>query len=125
MNKQDYANYLASLSDWHQEIVREHLADYGEILPHVLANCITVPLLEALRDDDSGRIAKHCGIVEILWQEGDPEIRNVLEVTILERLSDDAMLWKRFGSAISPAFRDWINREIVPDFRKYLNIKKL
>ncbi|MDE6088183.1 MAG: hypothetical protein K2G25_07325, partial [Oscillospiraceae bacterium] len=94
MNQQNYADYLALLSDWHKKMVEEHIADYGEILPHVLADCITVPLVNALRDDCTEWIVKYCAVLEVLWKEGSPEIQNVLEVTILERLTDDAILLK-------------------------------
>ncbi|MDE5885671.1 MAG: hypothetical protein K2H29_11440 [Oscillospiraceae bacterium] len=121
MNQQNYADYLASLSDWHKKMVEEHIADYGEILPHVLVDCITVPLMDALRNDCTEWIVKYCAVLEVLWKDGNPEIQNVLEVTILERLTDDAILWRKFGRSISSAFRNWINQEIVPYFRTYLN----
>lgn len=125
MDKREYAEYLASLSEWHKTIVEEHLADYEEILPHVLADCITFPLLDALRNDQTELIKKYCAVIEMLWKEGDSDILNVLEVTILEHLTDDPVCWQKFGKFISSKFRKWVNQEIIPYFRTYLTVEKL
>ncbi|MDE5754324.1 MAG: hypothetical protein K2H89_07280 [Oscillospiraceae bacterium] len=125
MNKKGYAKYLASLSEQHKKIVEEHIADYGEVLPHVLADCITLPLLEALRNDHTETIEKYCAVLEILWKEGDSDILNVLEVTILKHLTDDPECWQKFGKSISCKFRNWINQEIIPYFKTYLTVERL
>ncbi len=125
MDKKEYAEYLASLSEQHKKFVEKHITDYGEILPHVLADCLTLPLSDALRNGHIEMIQKYCAVLETLWKEGDSNILNVLEVTILEYLTDDPQCWQRFGKSISPEFRSWINREIVPYFKTYLTVEKL
>ena len=48
-----------------------------------------------------------------MWKLGDEAVRNVVDVTILERLSDDDSVWQRFGGFISDEFKCYINQEIL------------
>ena len=40
-------------------------------------------------------------------------LRNVVDVTILERLSDEDAVWQKFGKAISKEFKEYINEEVL------------
>lgn len=64
-------------------------------------------------------------LLEKMWQEGDEAVRNVLDVTILERLSDDEDAWQAMGRQVSPAFRDIINRVIMPNNGMFAGVKPL
>ena len=39
-------------------------------------------------------------------------LRNVVDVTILERLSDEDAVWQKFGKAISKEFKEYIKEYI-------------
>lgn len=111
----DGARLISGLTRDGWEALNEHLWDYGEILLHLFAEHITEPLLHMLEKESTSRrsIEIYCKAVELLWQHGDDAVVNVMDVTILERLSDDAVLWKKFGSYISDEFRIYINTEVL------------
>ena len=48
-----------------------------------------------------------------MWKKGNEEVNNVVDVTILERLSDDIEIWNRFGEYISDEFKRYINDEAI------------
>ncbi len=87
---------------------------------------INEPLIELLaKNEDIAKIKKYCGFIEDMWFLGDEAVKNVVEVTILERLTDDAALWQRFGGFISREFKGVINNEIIPRFRVWLEVALL
>lgn len=56
----------------------------------------------------------HCMYWIDTWREqGDEAVRNVVDVTKLERLSDDKSLWQKFGRFISMEFKQYINQEVL------------
>ena len=111
----DGARLISGLTRDGWEALKEHLWDYGEILLHLFAEHITEPLLHMLEKESTSRrsIEIYCKAIELLWQYGDDAVVNVVDVTILERLSDDKILWQRFGAYISEAFRTYINTEVL------------
>lgn len=111
----DGAGLISGLTRDGWEALNEHLWDYGEILLHLFAEHITEPLLHMLEKESTSRrsIEIYCKAIELLWQYGDDAVVNVVDVTILERLSDDAVLWQKFGSYISDEFRTYINTEVL------------
>lgn len=48
-----------------------------------------------------------------MWKYGDDAVKNVVDVTILERLSDEEIIWERFGLFISKEFKNYINEEVL------------
>ena len=58
-------------------------------------------------------IQKYISFVERMWSQGDETVQNVVDVTILEYLSDDEEVWIHFGTYISDNFRNYINRELI------------
>lgn len=112
----DGAKLISGLTRDGWEALNEHLWDYGEILLHLFAaEQINEPLLHMLEKESTSRrsIEIYCKAIELLWQYGDDAVVNVVDVTILERLSDDKILWQRFGAYISEAFRTYINTEVL------------
>lgn len=111
----DGARLISSLTRDGWEALNEHLWDYGEILLHLFAEHITEPLLHMLEKESTSQrsIEIYCKAIELLWQYGDDAVVNVVDVTILERLSDDKILWQKFGSYISDEFRTYINTEVL------------
>jgi len=93
-----------------------HMRDFGEVLPHVLFGDMTCKhLLRFLETGEAADqwIERFCTFVESMWRDGDEELRNVVDVTILELLSDDRFIWSRFGGHISEAFKAYINGELL------------
>ena len=56
---------------------------------------------------------------------GDESVKNVVDVTILERLSDDHVIWQRFGKEISPAFKRYINEDLLKSNGMMNSVEKL
>ena len=48
-----------------------------------------------------------------MWKYGDDSVRNVVDVTLLERLSDSEQGWQHFGKYISEDFKNYINAELL------------
>lgn len=48
-----------------------------------------------------------------------------MNVTILERLSDEECVWQRFGDFISDEFKSYINNEILKDNLMMMGVKNL
>ena len=115
MNKEKCAELMAEWLPEGKEILKEHLVNFNEILLHVLAGeVITEPLIEFLHaNSKSDMIEKYCYMIELMWKKGNEEVNNVVDVTILERLSDDIEIWNRFGEYISDEFKRYINDEAI------------
>ncbi len=109
------------------DICAQHLAEYGQILLHVLAGeLICVPLTALLRENtQSDSIRQYCDVIETMWKQGNDAVVNVVEVTILEYLTDDPILWQRFGENISDEFKKYINEICIPENLKYFGAKML
>ena len=107
---------MADLSDNGWEILEGHKKDYHEILLHVLAGeLVTEPLIDLLgyHMDKENEIQKYCKAIEDMWKNGDDRVVNVVDVTILERLSDDEDVWNKFATFISNEFKNYINNEVL------------
>ena len=115
MNAQDFISKLTEQFPEHEQTCRKHIEDYGKILLHVLAgDTINVPLAELLKkNDDLLKIRKYCNFIEAMWREGDDQVVNVVDVTILEYLSYYDDIWQDFGKYISSEFKSYINNDVL------------
>ncbi|MBQ3513211.1 MAG: hypothetical protein IJA32_05345 [Lachnospiraceae bacterium] len=116
MSIEKCANMLADLTPEGKQRFKEHLKDFNEILLHVLAgDLITEPLIDLLKHhmDRKTEIQIYCKAIEVMRKNGDDEVVNVVDVTILERLSDEECVWERFGIFLSEEFRNYINDEVL------------
>ena len=60
------------------------------------------------------------------WERyGDEAVKNVVDVTLLERLSDDEAVWLSFGKYISDDFKEYINEELLKDNIAMFHVGKL
>ncbi len=93
----------------------KHYEYYGGLLAHIFfADEISVPLFELLKQNTNiAEIKKYCSFVEDMWLNGTDDVVNVVDVTILERLSDDSTVWKNFGRYISNDFIRYINTDLL------------
>ena len=115
MNDQEMIEAFLEAFPFCRNAYDEHMGKYGELLQHVFyPEVISNPLIELLeRETDDPVISTYTGFVERMWQEGDESVRNVVDVTILERLSDDKKVWNRFGKFISDEFKNYIKTEWI------------
>lgn len=127
MNIEECAEMLAEKLPDGRRIYANHINIYGEVLLHVLVgDMIDRPLVELLRSEQEPDLIKiYCDAVEEMWIKGDDNVVNVVEVTILEYITDDDEVWQRFGRYISRNFRYFINNEFIPDNLHYLNVESL
>lgn len=116
MNIIDCANMLEELIPNGKQVLEEHIKDFDEILLHLLAgDLVTEPLITLLKHhmDRKDTIKIYCKAIEVMWKNGDEAVVNVVDVTILERLSDEEKVWQRFGTFISDEFKKYINEEVL------------
>lgn len=116
MTKEEAALRLVERFPEKREAWEAHCRGYGELLGHVFfADEINLPLVALLAENrEETAIENYCAFVEEMWFQGDRDTRNIVEVTIVERLSDDPVVWLRFGEHISKEFRWDINDQILP-----------
>lgn len=60
-----------------------------------------------------------------MWSEGDDYVKNVVDVTILKRLSDDEVVWENFSTYISDEFKKYINEDLLKNNIMMYGVKKL
>ena len=81
-----------------------------------MGDLINEPLIELLRrNENQGLIQVYCELIERMWQEGNADVVNVVDVTILERLSDELDIWNTFGNYISKEFKMYVNDKVIPN----------
>lgn len=117
LSKEEFAEKFISLFPEKKQPLDEHYSDYNELLGHIyFAEALNEPLIEMLSSQsDETRISKYCSFIEDMWLNGDEDVVNIVEVTILERLSDDKSVWDCFGKHISNDFIRFINTEVLSE----------
>lgn len=117
VTKEKMAQKLVQLFPEKAPALKKHGEDYGKLLGHIFfMEEINVPLAELLAENAfSEKIACYCGFIENMWKNGDTDVVNIVDVTILERLSDDEVVWRRFGGNISEEFIEYINKKLLPN----------
>ncbi|NCE64265.1 hypothetical protein D1159_06615 [Pseudoflavonifractor sp. 524-17] len=125
MTPEQFALRLGERFPEKRRTLLNHVQAYRRLAGHVFfAEEINTPLLALLEEEeDIGAIQWYCMLIEKMWFQGDTDAKNIVEVTIIERLSDDPALWLRFGQYISKEFRWAVNDKILPMLA--LNIPKL
>lgn len=124
----DCANMLADLTSDGKQVLEEHMKEFDEILIHVLVgDLVTEPLVDLMKYhmDRKITIQMYCKAIEVMWKNGDDEVVNAVNVTVLERLSDEECVWQRFGDFISDEFKSYINNEILKDNLMMMGVKNL
>lgn len=95
----------------------QHYADYdNQLRAHIFfADEVNIPLMLLLQSNsDKETIQQYCSFIEEMYYDGDEDVKNVVEVTILEQLSDEAKIWLCFGTYISNEFIREINTVLIP-----------
>lgn len=117
MNIVEMANYITNVFPENKQYYKEHIRDYGTVLAHVFAiETINIPMEKDFNvGSESETFQKYCMLIQSLWENGDDEVRNVIDVTILESISDHKRMWETFGRHISQKFIDYINDEVLTE----------
>lgn len=124
---EQFTNDFISVFPEHKKLLDEHYKDYEELLAHLFfAEAIDPYLFPLLQlNEDKHNIKRYCNFLEKMWLYDNDRIVNVLDVTILERLSDDIVVWVNFGKYISEEFKQYINEEVLTQNCMMLHIQKL
>lgn len=127
MTKEEFADKLVNLFPDKASSLSEYYQYYGELLGHIFfSEEINVPLIELLREyKDIPTIAKYCSFIEEMWAHGTEDVQNVIDVTVLERLSDEKEIWFRFGAYISDVFKRYINDIVIHENNPMLQVPRL
>ena len=117
MTIKDCAHMIKKLKRTGSNELIEHIDTYGEILLHLYASeQVGEPLVELLKLNNlCDYVEIYCRTIELMWRYGDDAVKNVVDVTLLERLSDDEAVWGSFGRYISDDFKKYINEELLKD----------
>ena len=96
-----YVRKLIRLFPEFQRSYQMHRKYYHrKFLPHVFFGDALNPILSELlkTNQDTEQIEKYIAFLEDMYQNGDTDVRNIVEVTILEYLGDDeTVLRHAFG----------------------------
>ena len=99
MTKEQFAFEFIELFPQHKADYDEHIRAYAEILGHVFfGDLINAPLTSLLKTNiDTVSIQKYIGFIERMYARGDSDVKNIVQVTILEYLGDyDVVLKNAF-----------------------------
>ena len=111
-NKEYYAQKFIATFPAAQTVYDAHMTDYRELLGHVFfAEVINEPLADLLRgNSDRAAIGKYVALIEDMYTNGDEAVKNIVVVSILERLGDDKTILKNtygyFSESLKQASRD-------------------
>lgn len=127
ISKEDFARKLTEIFPEKADALNRHYRDYGELLGHIFfADEINLPLFDLLLENEASEdISKYCGFIEEMRRNGTDDVVNIVDVTIVERLSDDDTVWEHFGKNISDDFITYINEELLGANKMMSNVKRL
>lgn len=97
-----------------EQLYYKHMEQNGVLLSHIFfEDALILPLIMAFEKGKDAEFARYVGFIEEMWRKGDRDLRNVVDVSLLERISDDTELWQGFGKQISEDFKDYINTDLL------------
>ncbi len=113
--REQFAEKLVKLFPEKKQALRQHYEDFGELLGHIFFyDEINIPLSDLLQKNDAGfKISAYCRFIEEMWRNGTDDVVNIVDVTVVECLSDDETVWNRFGKNISNEFKAYINDDLL------------
>lgn len=115
VTREQFAEKLVKLFPEKKQALRQHYEDFGELLGHIFFyDEINIPLSDLLQKNDAGfKISAYCRFMEEMWRNGTDDVVNIVDVTVVECLSDDETVWNRFGKNISNEFKAYINDDLL------------
>lgn len=98
----------------------------NKLLGHVyFGDEFTSSLIFLLKDyTEIEKIKKYCNFIEYMWKNGNNEVVNIVDVTIIEKLSVDSVIWGKFRNFISNEFKEYINTDLIPNNIMMKDVKK-
>ena len=117
MTKEAAAIKLTKIFPDKAAALTQHYTDYdNQLRAHIFfADEINIPLMLLLQSNsDKKTIQQYCSFIEEMYYDGDEDVENVVEVTILEQLSDETKIWLCFGPYLSNEFIREINTVLIP-----------
>ncbi len=85
----DFVSRLASTSTEMAELYRDHLADQGELLPHVLMGAITRVVIASAGTEQAHWLSQLLEQLEGGLASGDEDIVELIGVSFVENLSGE------------------------------------
>lgn len=127
LSKEEFAKQFVVQFPEMKHSLDEHYSDYNELLGHIyFVEALNEPLIRMIKEQgNEPLISKYCSFIEDMWQNGDDDVVNIVDVTILERLSDDTAVWKSFGKHISNDFIRYINTEVLVENAMMWQVSRL
>lgn len=100
-----------------QDIINDYLDEDKYFLAHVFfGDEFNEPLFNLLENDGSElEIVEYTKIIIMMFNIDNSYIRNILDVTIFERLSDSLKVWNRLASFLPNNIIKYINEELIPN----------
>ncbi|QKS72319.1 hypothetical protein FLK61_37435 [Paenalkalicoccus suaedae] len=97
MNEITFTEYFLKEFPEFEAAYHEHLEDYGELLAHVFyGDDVCLILVKLLKqNNDKQKLKRLFQLLEVMAVEGNEEVQNVLQVSILEVLGDDKEVLQR------------------------------
>lgn len=110
MDKRAFCQSYVARFPGQAALYEEHLRAFGEIRLHLFASAaLNREMAKAQAAGKWELFARYCAFIEEAWRGADEEVRNALDVTVLEELSDHRALWEAFGRLIGADFKHYIN----------------
>lgn len=118
MDANECAKAFAERFPEKKRLLDAHRKDYGGLLAHIFfTEALSEELVRLLkRNEREDLIRKYCCFVEEMCFQGDPVVRGVVDMSVLDDLSGDREVWQNFGTHISDKFRDYINDEVLKHY---------
>lgn len=127
MNKEEAVKRFLELFPEKQDAYTEHMKAYGELLQHPFYfAAVNIPLNALLeKNTDTAEIRKYCEWIETMVRDGDDEVKNAADVTVLECLSDNREIWHRFAAYASNDLIRYINTVLLRENIAMHGVEKL
>jgi hypothetical protein len=90
-------------------LLRKHLEDnLGEMLPHLFFGDISRWALDQ-ESRPTGALSRLLSLLEDAFEQGVPEVQELLVVSFLENLPSDSSLWDELGPRLTAARPWWLS----------------
>ena len=111
MDSRETITLLLQLFPEKEDEYTGHIRVYGELLPDVFySENVGEKLVKLLEENaDTDKIKKYCRFIEAMIFDGDEEVKNTADVSVLESLSVNKTVWHRFAKYISDDLIRYIN----------------
>lgn len=104
----DFVGRLTSISRELTEVHRQHIADQGELLPHVLMGEVTRLVIASAGSEQADWLPKLLQQLEAGLVSGDGDIAELVGVSFVENLSGENAAIQ----ALIPAMGDALRKEV-------------